>query len=89
MIRVPRLGEASALGQIVDRRVSIQIEGAGGGDAVEEPALERLFHYYNSVWHHSLRLTLQALHLALSSAVAAKAEMISAAAIDDAAAALQ
>lgn len=89
MIRVPRLGEASALGQIVDRRVSIQIAGAGGGDAVDGAALERLFHYYSGVWHHSLRLTLQALHLALSSAVAAKAEMISAAAIDDAAAALQ
>lgn len=86
-IRIPKLESPNALAQIVDRRVSIQVEAAGG-DVIGEVALEQLFHYYDGVWSHSLRATLQALHHALAESQAAGGDMITAAAIDDAAAAL-
>lgn len=88
MITIPLLESPAALSHIIDRRVSIQIDGVGWTDALEEDALERLFHYYGGVWNHSLRLTLQALHLALSNAAASDASSITLVGIDDAAAAL-
>lgn len=87
-IRIPQLDEPASLAQIVDRRVAIQVDGAAGADVIESDAVERLFHYYNTVWNHSLRWTLQALHVALAGAVAAGASSISTASIDDAAAAV-
>ena len=88
-IRIPRLQGPAALGQIVDRRVAIQVDGAGADDVVELAAIERLFEYYETAWDHSLRRTLTALHLALTSAAGADADSIGASAIDDAAAALR
>lgn len=87
-ITIPKLDSPDALAQIVDRRVAIQVDGAVGGDVINEVALAQLFHYYEGVWDHSLRATLQALHLALAESEAAAAESITVAAIDDAAAAL-
>lgn len=88
-ITVPPLGSADALAQIIARRVAIQAEGATTADAVDHAAVERLFHYYESVWSHSLRMTLQALHHALTETTVAGGDRITADAIDDAAAALQ
>jgi hypothetical protein len=85
-IRIPQLEEPASLAQIIDRRVAIQVEGASASDVIDLHALERLFHYYEGLWGHSLRMTLQGLHLALSLAAAAGADTITPALIDDAAA---
>jgi hypothetical protein len=88
-IRIPRLTEPAELAQIVDRRVAIQVEGAAGADVVEREAIERLFHYYDTAWEHSLRWTLQALHTALTAAVGVGADSIVTAMVDDAAAGIR
>lgn len=87
-ISIPLLESPASLSQIIDRRVSIQIEGGAWPDVLEQDALERLFHYYEGVWNHSLRLSLQALHLALSNAVASEISAITVVGVDDAAAGL-
>jgi hypothetical protein len=86
-IYIPALPNPEALAAIIGHRVSIQVDGASSGDALEARAVERLFDYYSSAGRGSLRWTLQAAHAALSSAVAAGMPMVTESLIDDAAAA--
>jgi hypothetical protein len=85
-VRVPRLSEPSQVRTILQHRIAIQVDGGAVSDLAEDDVIDRLYHYYETDWELSLRWALQAAHEALSAAVGAGAEVITASMIDDAAA---
>jgi hypothetical protein len=85
---IPHLTSEDQLSEILDRRISFSGTDASRADVLDGDAIERLFHYYEGVWNHSLRKTLQALHIGLSNAAATEQPLITLSGIDDAAAGL-
>lgn len=85
-IRLPRLPSSDALTRVLAHRIALQIPDVSSVEVLGDAAVEKLFHYYDTVWNGSMRWTLQAAHEALTAACATSADQIAPAMIDDAAA---